>query len=64
MYSRLLCHMHLERVGGNATYHGSLHTNTYYYNVYNELSGCTSADECISVLRRIASALQNGTFGY
>lgn len=43
-------------------YHPSLHTNAYYDEINNLLSGVTSKQEALDVLNYISESLQNGTF--
>ena len=45
-----------------ATYHGALHTASYYDKVYAVLSQANSADEVVGALGYIKTALLNGTF--
>lgn len=43
-------------------YHPSLHTNAYYDEINNLLSGVTSKQDVVDVLNYISGVLQNGTF--
>ena len=43
-------------------YHPSLHTNAYYDEINNLVSGVTSKQEALDVLNYIFESLQNGTF--
>lgn len=45
-----------------SVYHRSLHTNAYYDEVNNLLSGATSKQDVIEILNYISSELKSGTF--
>lgn len=46
----------------DATYHPSLHTNSYYDKVNKMLSGATCKEDVLDILEFIADELSLGTF--
>ena len=46
----------------NATYHPSMHSDVYYYEVSSRLKQAKSKEDVLSILKEISNELENGEF--